>query len=118
MENPNEPVEEVRNWLELPCDLMLMILMKVGPFDILESAQFMCKVWYTLCKEPNLWRTVHIENIMELAMGLEYEMMMFNAIDRSSGGLIDLSIDGFGSDELCSYIASQYVVFLALAASR
>ncbi|XP_074267289.1 F-box protein SKIP19-like [Silene latifolia] len=107
MENPDPPVEEVRNWLELPCDLMLMILMKVGPFDILESAQFVCKVWYTLCIEPVLWRTIHIQNVKDPHMVLKYEKMMFNAVNRSAGGLIDVSIEGFGSDQLCSYIASQ-----------
>ncbi|XP_074267288.1 F-box protein SKIP19-like [Silene latifolia] len=108
MENQNVPVEQVRNWLALPCDLMLLILMKVGSFGILESAQFVCKVWYTLCKEPVLWRIIHIRNIeFDPDMLLVYEKMVFNAIDRSAGGLIGLSIEGFGSDELCSYIPSQ-----------
>ncbi|XP_074267290.1 putative F-box/LRR-repeat protein 23 [Silene latifolia] len=81
--------------------------MKVTPYDILESAQFVCIEWYTLCQEPDLWRSVHIRKIDEPDMGNKYEKMMFNAIARSAGGLIDLSIEGFGSDELCSYIASQ-----------
>ncbi|XP_074267271.1 F-box protein SKIP19-like [Silene latifolia] len=107
MENPDSPFEEVGNWLKLPCDLMLVILMKVGPFDILEYAQFVCKLWHNFCKKPALWRTIHIQTLDEPERMHQYKRMMVNVVDRSAGGLIDLSIEGFGSDGLFSHVASQ-----------
>ncbi|XP_074269625.1 putative F-box/LRR-repeat protein 9 [Silene latifolia] len=96
-----------RKWLELPDDVTLSILMKLGSLQILESAQFVCTTWYNLCKEPSMWRTIHIHNFDKLKTNVMYEKMTFNAVDRSAGGLIDLVIEGFGSDVLCSYVASR-----------
>ncbi|XP_074267301.1 putative F-box/LRR-repeat protein 9 [Silene latifolia] len=112
---PNEvkssesPMKNYRNWSNLPFDVSLMIFMKLGSLEILESVQFVCKMWYILCKEPSIWRTIHIyiRNQVRLNREIKYEKMLFNAIDRSDGRLTDLHIVGFGSNEICSYIASR-----------
>ncbi|XP_074267291.1 putative F-box/LRR-repeat protein 9 [Silene latifolia] len=103
-----------RNWSELPGDLTLMILLKLSAVEILESAQFVCKMWYILCKEPSMWRTIHIKYTApevwhrdEKKTMLKYEKMTLNAIDRSDGSLIDLSIENFGGNDICSYFASR-----------
>ncbi|XP_021763797.1 uncharacterized protein LOC110728462 [Chenopodium quinoa] len=44
-----------RNWLELPVEITMMILMKMDVVEILESAQFVCKLWYNFCKDPFMW---------------------------------------------------------------
>ncbi|XP_074267300.1 F-box protein SKIP19-like [Silene latifolia] len=107
MDNPDSPSEIYRNWSNLPLDVTLMILMKLGAVEILESVQFVCKMWYILCKEPSLWRTIRIHNLARARREINHEKMLFNAIDRSDGRLIDLDINRFGSDELCSYVSSR-----------
>ena len=105
-------VADSRNWLELPRDVTLMILMKLGTFEILETAQFVCKFWYNLCKDPSIWRLIKMQNLDEPELEEKHRKMLCNAVDRSSGGLISLDIEGFGSDQLISYVADRYVCLL------
>lgn len=98
-------VADSRNWLELPRDVTLMILMKLGAIEILETAQFVCKLWYNLCKDPSIWRVIKMQNLDEPELEEKHQSMLYNALDRSSGGLLSLDIEGFGSDQLILYIA-------------
>lgn len=102
--SPISAMDESRNFLELPRDVTLTILMKLESFEILESAQFVCKLWYNLCKDPSLWRKIAMQNLDEPELAHKYENMLRNAVDRSAGGLIKLDIEGFGSDDLIAYI--------------
>ncbi|XP_074267306.1 putative F-box/LRR-repeat protein 23 [Silene latifolia] len=54
-----------------------------------------------------MWRTIHVDNLDKPWLDDKYEKMTCNAVDRSVGGLIDLDIEGFGSDKLRSYVASR-----------
>lgn len=97
-----------RNWLELPRDVTTTILMKLRTVEILESAQFVCKLWYRLCKDPAMWRIIDAVNFGDRElMGRSYEDMIFDAINRSSGDLLEINIEYFGSDKLLSYIADR-----------
>ncbi|KAJ8449902.1 hypothetical protein Cgig2_029264 [Carnegiea gigantea] len=100
-------VADSRNWLELPRDVTLMILMKLGTFEILETAQFVCKLWYNLCKDPSIWRVIKMQNLDEPELEEKHQNMLYNALDRSSGGLLSLDIEGFGSDQLILCIAHR-----------
>ena len=106
---PSFLTSDSQNWLELPRDVTLMILMKLDTIEILENAQFVCKLWYNLCKDPSIWRNVMMQNVDEPELAFKHEKMLYSAVDRSSGGLIKLDIEGFGSDELISYISQRYV---------
>ncbi|XP_047308436.1 F-box protein SKIP19 [Impatiens glandulifera] len=54
-------VGETRNWLEeLPHDVMVAILQKVGVIDILKNVQLVCASWHEICKDPALWRSITI----------------------------------------------------------
>lgn len=100
-------VADSRNWLELPRDVTMMILMKLGTFEILETAQFVCKLWYNLCKDPSIWRVIKMQNLDEPELEEKHQNMLYNALDRSSGGLLSLDIEGFGSDQLILCIAHR-----------
>ncbi|KAK9706989.1 hypothetical protein RND81_07G165700 [Saponaria officinalis] len=132
MEISDSPSENYRNWLELARDITLMILMKLQRVKIMESVQFVCKPWYDLCKEPVMWRTIYFKDLDDVNRILlkyfekpklvlpnlpnvlfNHEQMVFNAIDRSSGGLVDLDIEGFVPQHLCS--ASSYCCSKSLA---
>ncbi|KAJ8449903.1 hypothetical protein Cgig2_029265 [Carnegiea gigantea] len=98
-------VADSQNWLELPRDVTLTILMKLGTFEILRNAQFVCKLWYNLCKDPSMWRVIRMlyldepeyeeEDLDEYESVQKHENMLYDAIDRSSGGLVSLDITGF-----------------------
>ncbi|KAK9706990.1 hypothetical protein RND81_07G165800 [Saponaria officinalis] len=99
MENSGLCLENERSWVELPGDVSLNILMRVDQIEIVECAQFVCKPWYDLCKEPSLWRSIRFKNLenpfQEPKRVFNHEKMVFHAIDRSAGGLIDLDIMDF-----------------------
>ena len=85
--------------------------MKLETKEILETAQFVCKSRYNLCKDPSIWRNVVMQNLHEPKLAKKLEKMLCSAVDRSSGGLIKLDIEGFGGDELIFYISQRYVCF-------
>jgi hypothetical protein len=56
------PPDEFRNWLALPREVTASILMRLDAFEILTSAQMVCSPWHKLCKDPSMWRAVHMRN--------------------------------------------------------
>ncbi|XVF68319.1 hypothetical protein PTKIN_Ptkin10aG0195200 [Pterospermum kingtungense] len=99
------------NWLELPRDVMMSILSRLGVIEILEIAQKVCTQWRDICKDPLMWRSIDMCNLGELhEMPYDLEEMCMHAIDRSCGGLVDISIEFFGTDELLTYMAQSYVM--------
>ncbi|KAL3643727.1 hypothetical protein CASFOL_014542 [Castilleja foliolosa] len=90
------------------------ILSRLGPIDILENAQKVCTTWRSVCCEPSMWRVVD----MKYSDIADYERLGFlnflsvgvicrRAVDLSQGELIDISIDGFGTDDLMHYISER-----------
>ncbi|KAI3954345.1 hypothetical protein MKW92_039332 [Papaver armeniacum] len=54
--------EEVRNWLELPLDVLHHIFLKLGAIDILFRAQSVCSTWRRDSKDPLLFRYIDTTN--------------------------------------------------------
>ncbi|XVF81983.1 hypothetical protein PTKIN_Ptkin16aG0006400 [Pterospermum kingtungense] len=109
-DNGSESSKELcqRNWLELPRDLTVSILSRLGAIQIIESAQKVCTQWHNICKDPSMWRSIDMRNFGDLSsMPCDLEKMCMHAIDRSCGGLVDINIDYFGTDELLAYIAQR-----------
>ncbi|XP_074267292.1 putative F-box/LRR-repeat protein 23 [Silene latifolia] len=98
MEISNSTLQINPNWLDLPRDVTLTILKKLDASVILSSVQYVCRLWYVLCKEPSIWRTIRINGSYTL---------LRSAVDRSAGGLIDLDIEHICTPELFSYALSQ-----------
>ncbi|KAI3959850.1 hypothetical protein MKX01_022332 [Papaver californicum] len=101
--------EEVRNWLELPHDVLSHIFLKLGAFDILFSAQSLCPMWRKVSKEPLLFRSIDMRNRSYLLDDNMYdvEKMAREAVDRSCGQLVEFSMDDFGSAELLAYVTEK-----------
>ena len=100
-------------WVDLPRDITVAILHKLGAIQIMTSAQMVCKTWRSVCLDPAMWRAINMRNdvrcdgiLWEAAYDLE--KMCRNAVDRSQGQLVDLSIEFFGTDNLLNYIAERY----------
>ncbi|KAL5706868.1 hypothetical protein ACHQM5_024979 [Ranunculus cassubicifolius] len=50
--------QEKRNWLDLPRDVLILIFMKLGVFDLLINAQRVCSLWRQVSREPILFRSL------------------------------------------------------------
>ncbi|CAL5346397.1 F-box protein SKIP19-like [Camellia sinensis] len=105
---PQLEANETRNWVELPRDVMAMILHKLGAIHILESAQKVCMTWRNICKDPAMWRSIDMRNLGDLwSMPYNLEKMARHAIDRSCGELVDINLEYFVTDELLQYLADR-----------
>ncbi|XP_076899741.1 putative F-box/LRR-repeat protein 23 [Bidens hawaiensis] len=102
--------EPARNWSELPSDLTINILQRLGVVDRLENAQKVCTAWRKICKDPAMWRVVYMEACLEDPVGrarrAAYKEMCKQAVDRSQGQLLDLTVR-YGDYELLLYIADR-----------
>ncbi|XP_076907710.1 F-box protein SKIP19-like [Bidens hawaiensis] len=95
--------QSTRNWLGLPSNLMLNILRRVGGFGILWHVQKVCTAWRELCKDPVMWRVVYMYSILSH----EYLELCKQAVDRSQGQLVDLTLCDICDQELLQYVADR-----------
>ncbi|KAI3872300.1 hypothetical protein MKW92_031600 [Papaver armeniacum] len=114
--------KQVRNWLELPPNVLSLIFLKLGAIDILLRAQLVCSVWRKASKKPLLFRSIDIRNSWDLFEeqcdmmigrvsfnGSRYDMqkMVREAVDRSCGQLVEFSLESFCCNELLAYTAEK-----------
>ncbi|KAK9049813.1 hypothetical protein SSX86_031218 [Deinandra increscens subsp. villosa] len=100
--------QPTRNWLELPSDLMVNILQRVGVIDVLENAQKVCTAWREICKDPAMWRVIHMQKCPESSESpTAYQKMCKLAVDRSQGQVVDLTIIDFCDEELLEYVVDR-----------
>ena len=55
------------NWLDLASDLTTNILQRLGTFEILTTACLVCTQWFKICKDPLMWRTIHMPKYIVMA---------------------------------------------------
>ncbi|XP_024199895.1 F-box protein SKIP19 [Rosa chinensis] len=97
-----------RHWTELPDNATASILSRLGAIEILESAQKVCMKWRKVCKDPLIWRKIDMRNDGDLEdINYHLEEMCRHAVNRSSGNLVDINIEHFGTDELLEYITDS-----------
>ncbi|KAK4488148.1 hypothetical protein RD792_003890 [Penstemon davidsonii] len=93
-------------WTELPRDVTANILHRLGPIELLESAQEVCTTWKDVCLEPAMWRVIDMKNLGFHDM-YSLQIMCRVAVDRSQGQLIEINIEHFGTDNLIHYISER-----------
>ncbi|CAA7019392.1 unnamed protein product [Microthlaspi erraticum] len=113
---------EYGNWAELPPELTSSILVRLGAIEILQNAQRVCTSWYRACKDPSMWRKIHMHkhndypsispddydyNAYMIKMKSRHEAMARHAVDRSQGGLVEIDIWLFGTGPLLSHIVDS-----------
>ncbi|XP_076932277.1 putative F-box/LRR-repeat protein 23 [Bidens hawaiensis] len=105
---PRQDKKAARNWLELPSDIMVNILQRVGVDDILHNAQKVCTAWREIYKDPAMWRVVCMDKFSAKFRGVrKCSQMCKHVVDISQGQLVDLTLIGFCHDELLQYIADR-----------
>ncbi|KAK9048381.1 hypothetical protein SSX86_032656, partial [Deinandra increscens subsp. villosa] len=97
--------QPIRNWLELPSDLMVNILQRVGVIDVLENAQKVCTAWREICKDPAMWRVIHMDKSPAPWERSTFQKICKHAVDRSQGQLVDIKMIAFCNHKLLQYVA-------------
>ncbi|XP_058741086.1 putative F-box/LRR-repeat protein 23 [Vicia villosa] len=93
----------VPNWLELPRDATVNILQKLNTVDIITRACHVCPLWWNICKDPSMWRTIRMN--MDLTYNRAcWKKICHTAVGRSRGQLEDVNIKYFATDDLLQYI--------------
>nr|GEV01113.1 putative F-box/LRR-repeat protein 23 [Tanacetum cinerariifolium] len=115
-------MKQTRNWLDLPSDLMVNILSRVGAIEILWNVQIVCPEWHKICKDPRVWRVIYIHSYFYSghrpytwpsclpSSGSSWEATVEvckQAVDRSEGQLVYISMVELCDDELLQYVADR-----------
>ncbi|KAJ0975705.1 hypothetical protein J5N97_017670 [Dioscorea zingiberensis] len=96
-----------RDWAKLPVDLLLMIFMKLGAFEVLFPAQWVCRDWKMATHERTLWRSIEMQVHNHVFKLVKMEKIAKRAIDRSAGQLEAFFGEYCGNDKLLRYIADR-----------
>ncbi|GAU22405.1 hypothetical protein TSUD_122910 [Trifolium subterraneum] len=95
----------IPNWLELPKDITVNILQRLSTVDIVTRACLVCPLWWNICKDPFMWRTIQMIKLHN-STGELLKICQY-AIERSCGCLEDIDIKRFGTDDLLKNIAEN-----------
>ncbi|XP_071719352.1 putative F-box/LRR-repeat protein 9 [Rutidosis leptorrhynchoides] len=103
------------NWFDLPPELKVNILSRIGHFEILETAQYVCSDWYKVCKDPSMWKVINLYWLRETFYLSEVSYgglpgiwkICKNVVDRSGGQLVDIVIPDLRTDEILMYVADR-----------
>ncbi|XP_058783874.1 F-box protein SKIP19-like [Vicia villosa] len=112
---PTEIEKEVivePNWVELPRDVTANILQRLGTIELLTSACQVCPLWWNICKDPHMWRTINMTKVPSSRYYFQDELVKIcsKAIEQSCGQLenIDIfDIDFIVTDDLLAFIADR-----------
>ncbi|KAF5810691.1 putative F-box domain, leucine-rich repeat domain superfamily, F-box-like domain superfamily [Helianthus annuus] len=101
---PPSAAEQTPNWLQMPHELMSMILQRLDAVEVLNSAQKVCTTWRKICKDPAMWKVI---NMLESDPDSDFDLekLTKHAIDRSCGELIDVNLEWFCTDDLLDHIS-------------
>ncbi|PNX90104.1 F-box protein skip19 [Trifolium pratense] len=97
------------NWVDLPRDLTENILQRLGTVEILMSASRVCSLWWNICKDPLMWRTILIHHILSLPYKYRHQLnnICYTAIERSCNHLQDIDIQLVVTNDLLKCIANN-----------
>ncbi|TKY71946.1 F-box protein SKIP19 [Spatholobus suberectus] len=94
-----------RNWLDLPRDVVCAIFQKLGAVETLTRAHRVCSLWRAISKDPLVWRSIDMRNSGD--MDFQLGILCRRAVDYSSGHLLHINIEHFGTDDLLHYITDS-----------
>ncbi|XP_058746359.1 putative F-box/LRR-repeat protein 23 [Vicia villosa] len=108
------------NWLELPREITMNIFQRLCTLEIVTSASVVCPLWWDICKDPLIWRTIDMVTGITTDMFtdpsqsksyFEYlsrlEKICRYAVNRSCGHLKDIYIKKFGTFDFLIRIAKS-----------
>ncbi|KAL5727026.1 hypothetical protein ACHQM5_000262 [Ranunculus cassubicifolius] len=96
----------VRNWPDLPRDVMLMILMKLWAVELDYIVARVCRMWREVARDPILFQSINFEGIENyITDKLEFRLFAKRTVDKSGGQLVHLSFNtSFYLDDVFDYL--------------
>ncbi|KAJ9565890.1 hypothetical protein OSB04_001856 [Centaurea solstitialis] len=83
-----------------------MIFQRLDVDDILMDVQKVCRDWRRICKDPDMWNIIDMDRYSDISYtDNDFEKLCKQAVHRSCGELIDISLKGFGTDDLLDHIS-------------
>ncbi|CAK8566640.1 unnamed protein product [Lathyrus sativus] len=96
------------NWDELPRDITANIFQRLDTIEIVTTVRYVCPIWWNMCKDPLIWRTIRMTNVGDSPYYDEQLLeICYYAIKQSCGHLEYISIENFATDDLLEYIAEK-----------
>ncbi|KAJ1440406.1 Leucine-rich repeat, cysteine-containing subtype [Sesbania bispinosa] len=95
------------NWLELPREVTANIFQRLGVIEIVTSACQVCPLWWNICKDPFMWRTIDMGKIEVSHYKYDLKKICRYVVERSCGHLEDINIEHFCTDDLLHCIADS-----------
>ncbi|KEH22429.1 putative F-box/LRR-repeat protein 23 [Medicago truncatula] len=96
-------ISEGPNWLDLPRDITQNILQRLNAVEIVTSASLVCALWWNICKEPLMWRTIHMGyndrcpcNNMDLFSEVANKFPLLEELDISFSNISKDSLEFIG----------------------
>ncbi|KAK3122926.1 hypothetical protein QOZ80_8AG0620390 [Eleusine coracana subsp. coracana] len=97
---------ETRDWSALPRDILLCILLKLGPCEIMQGAELVCTTWpRDAVEEPSLWRHIDMGSD-SVPLPVKFAVARA-AVDRSAGQCEAFS-SGICNHDLLFYLVERY----------
>ncbi|KAL6204468.1 hypothetical protein ACLB2K_021735 [Fragaria x ananassa] len=93
-------------WVELPDDVTMSILSRLGTVDILDNAQKVCMKWRKICKEMK-WTTIDMRNDFAPDITFDFDKMCHHVLDLSCGNLVNVNMEDLISDDLLNHITDS-----------
>ncbi|KAG6691939.1 hypothetical protein I3843_10G084900 [Carya illinoinensis] len=113
MESPLPPppllsADQYRNWLDLPREVTASILRRLDVIEILTSAQKVCMLWRSICKDPSMWRMINMGYVRNRwSLPYDLDQMCRHAVDLSCGQLVGIKLGWVCTVPLLEYITES-----------
>jgi hypothetical protein len=85
--------------------------LKLDTIEIVKSVCLVCPLWWNIFKDPFMWRSIHMSNLVcssnMFSNDSEMSKICRYAIERSQDNLLDIDIKYFATDDLLQCIAQK-----------
>ena len=99
------------SWVDLPPEVTASILSRLTAVEILISAQFVCKAWLEVSKDPLVWKRIDVVPLIWMRIDLVRRFAVEicrRAVDRSCGQAVEVNIHLAADDDLLDYISDRF----------
>ncbi|KAI5005945.1 hypothetical protein ZWY2020_033188 [Hordeum vulgare] len=99
---------EIRDWAEMPSNVLFTVFGKLDVYDILTGVGRACSVWRWLTdSDAALWCLLDMTHHGDTLGTEEAEAMTHATVDRAAGTLQSFCADTFVTDALVTYISAR-----------